>query len=258
MNKRFAVTLAALLAALSLAAGPVMAAPRGPNQTETPVVSREDAATGLQLSGGVNAGSVSAPEKLSLFGTVEFQDLEGGFYAVDGFALVGDTKLFAALTGKQVAVRGTRDTAPSILMVERIRVESISMEVSGARALPKLVTVPGGPVMFDQQPEVIDGVLMLPLRAVVQAAGGRVAWDPVEWAVTVEMPDRMAYFWVGQEKAEMNENNVRYFARNLIAMAKAPAIRNGRVMISADALTRILGLYEAPSTDGSLNLVFAR
>ncbi len=197
-------------------------------------------------------------DKVILSGTVEWVDLEGGYYAMDGYALLGDEKYLAALVGQKAIIHGTKDTEPSILMVDRVNVELVVREVGAQHAAPKQLSFGGKAIKFDQGFEKVDGTLMVPLRAVVEAAGGWVEWDAKERAVHVEMSDRQAFFWVGQEKAEMNQNNVRYLTRNLIAMDKAPVIMNGRVMISADAITQILGLYEQFGTvEGEMNLVSA-
>ena len=204
-------------------------------------------------------GDAGESEQLMLTGTLEYKDVEGGYYAVDGYALVGaDETVLAALAGHKVLVQATRDQSPSIFNVERARVTRFLQEVEARPAHFMQLTLNGKFVKLDQGAEIIDGVLMLPLRAVVEGLGGKVQWDDAARAVTVEMPDRMAYFWIGQEKAEMNQNNVRYIARNLIAMAKAPVLINSRTMISADAVTQILGLYASPSVDGTLNIVAAQ
>lgn len=198
-------------------------------------------------------------EKLILTGNVEYKDLEGGYYAVDGYALTGaDARMLAALVGQKVLVQATRDSSPSIFMVPRVRVAGLMQEVEARPANFKQLILDGKFVKLDQGAEVIDGVLMLPLRAVVKGLGGKVQWDGAARAVTVEMPDRMAYFQIGQAQAEMNQNNVRYITRNMIAMAKAPVLINSRTMISADAVTQVLGLYASPTLDGTLNIIAAK
>lgn len=239
MNQRIKSTIAVAATVISLATTPVLALEGMP----------QDPNADVQITGATTQG-----EKLTLSGIVEYQDLEGGFYAVDGYALVGDPKLIASLAGQQVVVHGQRDESPSILMVTRIAVESILTEIKATRPLPGKVAVAGKAVAFDQPPVISDGTLMVPLRAVVEAAGGWVEWNAKDRSIHVEMPDRQAWFWVGESKAEMNLNNARYFARNLLPMAKSPVIQNGRTLISAESLTQILGLYEVAGAEGGLTL----
>jgi hypothetical protein len=109
---------------------------------------------------------------VSVQGTMEYVDLEGGFYTVNGWGLIGDQKLFSSLSGKTVIVKGKEFTGISTRMVKQVEVSMLGYDVAGARSLPQAVTVAGKPVVFDQQPVVENGVLMVPLRAVVEAAGG--------------------------------------------------------------------------------------
>lgn len=191
---------------------------------------------------------------VSLEGTVEYTDLEGGFYTVDGWGLIGDEKLFKALEGKRAIIRGEEFDGISIRQVKQMEVSSVMVPVTADHSLPTEVTVNGKKLPAGRDSVVIDDVLMVPLRHVIETAGGEVKWDPKERAVVVAMPDRMAYFWIGESEAEMNENNVRYMKRNMLAMTKAPVIINGRTMISAEALTQILGLYEVAGTDTTMDL----
>ncbi|HEY3364937.1 MAG TPA: stalk domain-containing protein [Symbiobacteriaceae bacterium] len=120
---------------------------------------------------------------------------------------------------------------------------------------PAAVTVNGTAVAFDQGPAVVDGVLMVPLRFIAEAAGGQVTWEAETRTVHVRMPDRTIMVQIGEAKAEMNQDGVAYFARNLIAMEKAPILLRGRTLISADALTSIFGFGMNPGPDGTLSLI---
>lgn len=191
---------------------------------------------------------------VSLEGTVEYTDLEGGFYTIEGVGLMGDEALFKTLIGKRVVVQGKEFTGMTIRQVPQVEVSSVMLPVSAHHSQPAEITVNGQKLFDGQESVVIDGVLMVPLRLVVERAGGQVEWDAREQAVAAQMSDRKAYFWIGQNEAEMNEHNVRYFTRNMIKMEKAPIIINGRTMISADALTHVLGLYEVADTDASMDL----
>lgn len=201
------------------------------------------------------AETVPAAGALHLDGVVEFSDLEGGFYQVGGWGLIGDEALFKRLVGQRVVIRGQEFTGMSVRMVRQVEVGTILQVMGPERPLPAGVTVGGKPAVFDQGPVVIGGVLMVPLRAVVETAGGTVQWRPLEQAVLVTLPDRTAQFVIGQTDAEMNQNGYRYLRRNLIGMNRAPVIRGDRTLISADALTAILGLGERPDGDAFLDLI---
>jgi hypothetical protein len=121
--------------------------------------------------------------------------------------------------------------------------------------LPSAIAMNGVSVTFDQAPMVSEGVLMVPLRAVAEAAGGKVTWDGSTRTVTVRVGDRTAYFVIGADAAEMNQDNVRYIQRNMIKMARASEIVGGRTLVSADSLSNILGIMAESSGSGLLRLV---
>lgn len=70
-------------------------------------------------------------EKLVLEGQVVLNELEGGFYEVDGYRLVGNMD-FAEYAGKAVVVTGVEDNEPSIFMTKAIKVDSIKVSGEGA------------------------------------------------------------------------------------------------------------------------------
>jgi hypothetical protein len=129
------------------------------------------------------------------------------------------------------------------------------IDVSARHTLPAQITVEGKVITADKQPVVKENTLYVPLRFIVEAAGGTVAWDGATQTVTATMKDRTAIFVIGQDQAEMNKRGVFYITRNMIKMDKPVAIIEGRTMVSADALTNILGLMEREDADANLDLV---
>jgi len=224
----------------------------------------------IYMTKAIKVEEIKLQEQQTLTGELTWVQVESGFYAVAGYRLIGDQEQFAEYLGKQVVVTGKLSDEVSIFMTKAIEVEKIEIApdhgqvgsnpsmVSATRALPASLTIDGQKVNFSQDPLVQDGILYVPLKAIVKAAGGRVHWSGKTKTATVEMPDRMAIFVVGDEKAEMNENGVRYLVRNLIAMSKAPMLYRGHAYIAADSLSTILGLCEAgSSTDAAMQLVSA-
>lgn len=141
--------------------------------------------------------------------------------------------------------------------VQLISAPAAVQDLTAKHALPKLITVFGKSLSFDQQPLLQGEDLLVPLRFVVEAADGKVAWDGETQTITVTMPDRTATFVVGQDQAEMNEKGVFYIQRNLIKLTQPVSIVEGRTMISADALSSVLGLVERVDADANLDLVKA-
>jgi|GEM_PF-2004766 len=214
----------------------------------------KEAATGGLAPEGPLLEPVVIEGNFNLEGTVEYKEIEGGIYMVDGWGLIGNKALFASVVGKKVIIRGKQFTGISIYQVRQIEVEQVLLPVGADHTKPAEVVINGKKVDAAQEPILVDGVLMLPLRAVVEAAGGSVEWNGKERMVIATMPDRMAYFWIDKNEAEMNENNVRYIRQNLLPMERATVLVNGRTYISADAITQILGLAEVADTNQSMDL----
>lgn len=122
-------------------------------------------------------------------------------------------------------------------------------------ALPQAINLEGKQVTYDQQPFIQGGALYLPLRFIVEAAGGTVEWDGAQQQVTADMLGRTAIFTIGKAEAELNQRGVFYIRPNIIALAEPVIIVGGRTMVSADALTQILGLAEANDGDANLDLI---
>ncbi|HHY75456.1 MAG TPA: copper amine oxidase N-terminal domain-containing protein [Firmicutes bacterium] len=202
--------------------------------------------------------------KITLRGVLTYTDLEGGFYSVNGWRLVGDQAEFEANLGKVVVVSGIVDNSPSIFMVKAILVSSFEvdpdqsvpdkptfgvfpvpdMAIPASRPVPGSIVVNGQVVEFDQGPVASDDVLMIPLRFVVEAAGGQVEWDGENLVVTVRMADRVVRFQIGNPEAQIVDVGMTL----TITMAKAPELVESRTLVSADALS-ILGFAENTPED---------
>lgn len=128
-------------------------------------------------------------------------------------------------------------------------------DVTADRTLPEAIQMDGQAITFDQGPMIVAANLMVPLRAIVEAAGGKVTWEDATRTVTVRIGDRTATFVIGEGEAELIQDGYRYLQRNMLKMNHGPVLVGGRTLISADALTSILGLQERPGTPGVLNLV---
>jgi hypothetical protein len=129
------------------------------------------------------------------------------------------------------------------------------VEIAAKHTLPAAILVNGQALALDRQPLIKDQTLMVPLRFIAEAAGGKVEWDGATQSITVTMADRTATFRVGQSEAELNQRGVFYIKRNMIKMAMPVQEIAGRTLISADALTQILGLTEREDADLNMDLM---
>lgn len=208
------------------------------------------AADAGQKSTMVGATPIRA-ELITLEGTLQKSELEGG-YELDGWMLIGESAMFDKLIGQQVWMLGTEDHGPSTVMSKRVRVERIERQVAMNRVLPTTITVNGKEIQADQAQYMHKGTLMLPLRALVEATGGTIEWRQETWSAYVLMSDRSAYFTVGDAKAEMYLHAARYMGRNFLDMDQQVVLKNGRMFISADAASVVLGMNEEVTMDESL------
>lgn len=235
MKRNWLKTTAATMSLLVLMTGAAYAA-------EKPEV--------LSYGEEIYASGPIAAELITLEGVLQYSELEGG-YDLEGWRLVADQALLDSLKGQKIWVLGTEYTGPAVHQGKLLQVERIEREVAMNRTLPKTITVNGKELTYDQAPYMHKGTLMLPLRAVIEAAGGTIEWRQDTFSAYVLLSDRTAYFWVGQPKAEMYLHAARYMQQNFLAMDQSVVLQNGRMFISADALTTVLGMTEEITPDES-------
>ncbi len=95
------------------------------------------------------------------------------------------------------------------------------------------VTYNGNALTFDQGPEVIDGTLMIPLRAVFEEAGAYVMWDDITETATIIAKDYVAMIQIGNEKL---------FVESESFDLDTPAVLlNDRTLIPAQVFETVLG-----------------
>lgn len=66
------------------------------------------------------------------------------------------------------------------------------------------IYVEGQKPAFDVEPQVIDGLTMVPFRALAEALDATVAWDPVTSAVVITKGDSVVKLVIGSTQAEVN------------------------------------------------------
>lgn len=95
------------------------------------------------------------------------------------------------------------------------------------------IAVDGKALTFDVAPQVIDGVLMVPVRAVAEAMEGTVAWDEEKQAVTITAGPRSVVLTVGEAVALVDGHNV--------ALAGKVALHERRTFVPASFLITFYG-----------------
>lgn len=89
---------------------------------------------------------------------------------------------------------------------------------------PITVLVDGKPLLFDSEPYIDNNDrLMVPLRAIVEALGAEVGWEPKTSTVTITGNGKNALFKIGSTAVTVNKEQKR--------MDTSPVIKNGRTMV---------------------------
>ncbi|MBP9019144.1 MAG: SMP-30/gluconolactonase/LRE family protein [Bacteroidales bacterium] len=99
-------------------------------------------------------------------------------------------------------------------------------------------TVNGEERTLDAPPMIKNGRTLLPIRAVVEALGGTVAWDNAQKKVTIVLKDTTIELWIGKNVAKVNGVNKPIDSTNSKVV---PEIVNGRTMLPLRFVTENLG-----------------
>jgi len=98
--------------------------------------------------------------------------------------------------------------------------------------------VDGKPASLEAAPIILNSRTLLPIRAVVEAAGGTIAWNASAQKVTIVRKGTTVELWIGKNVAKLNGKSV-----NIDSNAKVvPVIRNGRTLLPLRFIAEALAL----------------
>jgi len=92
-----------------------------------------------------------------------------------------------------------------------------------AASQPISVTIDGRALVMDAQPVSRDGRTLVPLRAIFEALGANVEWDPVERTITGTRGNTTIFLQINNRTAKLNGNS--------ITLDVPPAVIDGRTMV---------------------------
>lgn len=121
-----------------------------------------------------------------------------------------------------------------------------SSDAAGGKGIKVLVA--GKPLVFDTQPQLLNGRVMLPLRGVLEALGSAVVWDAGSQTVTLSRENVQVKLTVGSRTAYCNGQAVN--------MGVAPLLVNGRVLVPFRFIAEAFG--EPVHWDASTRTVYLR
>lgn len=150
-------------------------------------------------------------------------------YEVDGWVLSGvDPGSLQEMVGQRVRVMGSVLSSPSIYLKPLLAVRQVTAVDSDAKHPLRSVKVAGQVPVFPAAPMIIEGHLLLPLRAIVEAAGGSVLWDGVLQTILVTVDERSLRLTIGERALPTGEN-----------LPVAPLLRNGHTFVPAQAFAAL-------------------
>jgi hypothetical protein len=211
----------------AMVATTVVADSRGPIVTLDLLPPGKTTAKMLTLSGSVqDAGS--GIRSLTVAGTPVAPDLTGAFTA-DVLLVRGTNDIIIEaidnlgnVTSQTFTVTyNVPSSAPSSIYV-LLTIGSRNMEVNGLTRT------------LDAAPFIKEGRTLLPIRALIEALGGSVQWNPSTRTATILLGSRTVALTIGSTTALVNGSP--------ITLDVAPEIRNGRTFLPLRAVAENLGL----------------
>jgi hypothetical protein len=94
--------------------------------------------------------------------------------------------------------------------------------------------------ILDAPPIIKNSRTLLPIRAVVEAMGGQVEWDPADRRVDITYEGKSINLWIGKNKAKVNGQEVMIDPSNPNVV---PEITNSRTMVPLRFVAESLGCH---------------
>jgi len=94
------------------------------------------------------------------------------------------------------------------------------------------------PTKLDSAPVIKNSRTLLPIRAIIEALGGTVAWDPIAHKVTVKLGTKTVVLWIGKSLATVNGVSTPIDATDAKVV---PEIINSRTMLPLRFVAENLG-----------------
>ncbi len=120
-----------------------------------------------------------------------------------------------------------------ILLLLSVCMILCSVSVAFAQENEITVKLDGRNLEFDQPPVIINSRTMVPLRAIFEAMGMQVEWDPVLYEVTATNDDTTIKMTVGEDKAYVNGEEK--------TLDSAPVIVNSRTLVPVRFISESAG-----------------
>jgi hypothetical protein len=118
----------------------------------------------------------------------------------------------------------------------------------------KTMMVNGRATLLDAPPIILEGRTLLPIRAVIEALGGTVAWDAATQQVTLTLQSTTVVLWIGQQAAHVNGELRAIDPNNSLVV---PRIISSRTMLPIRFVAESLGCtVEWSASTGAVTVVY--
>ena len=155
-------------------------------------------------------------------------------------------------TGKTIGRDPIKTEKDFFGFVERVlpgRVQTTTLNINSNQ-----MVVGNKTVQLEVPAKIINGRTMVPMRAIFEALGATVQWEPATKSITSVRGSRTVKMQIGQKKMTVKDNNLRYHdafdeSRTYVLGEKAvtldtmPQIVNSKTLVPARAVAEALGYY---------------
>jgi uncharacterized repeat protein (TIGR02543 family) len=143
-------------------------------------------------------------------------------------------------TGWSGALSGTKNPVTVTMDADKTVTATFAAEVKRVLELKigsSTMYVDGRPVVLEATPIILNSRTLLPIRAVVEAIRGTIAWEASTRKVTIVRNDKTLELWIGKNVAKLNGQSINIDTDSKVV----PVIESGRTLLPlrfvAEALT---------------------
>jgi hypothetical protein len=147
------------------------------------------------------------------------------------------------LSGWSGDLSGTPTNPPTVTLdVDKTVTASFAAEANMVIIKLKIgsstMYVGGRPVVLEAAPIILNSRTLLPIRAVVEAVGGTIAWEALAQKVTIVRNDKTLELWIGRNVADLNGQSISIDSDSKVV----PIIMNGRTLLPLRFVAEALAL----------------
>lgn len=150
-----------------------------------------------------------------------------GTIAIGGNSLSAQERDIETVVTEQIVTAAGKTSTTSAISAGELTARSVLENIE--------VWYDSNRLMFDVQPQQLDGILMLPLRNTLEVLGYNVTWNGEARSIDIQKGVQFTAVYVGQN---------RYFFNKVApaALSSAPAIVDGRTMVPVEFFIEIMKL----------------